>query len=58
MSFFGALVGVVIETVKLPVSVAEDFLDTMSGTGDSTGAAISKDAVRDNLERLKAEANK
>lgn len=58
MSFFGAIIGVVIETVKLPVSVAEDVLDTVTLQGDSSGAAISRDAIRANLEQLKREANK
>lgn len=58
MSFFGALVGVVVETTKIPVSLTKDIFDTMSGQGDSSGAAISRDAIRANLEQLKKEANK
>lgn len=49
MGLFRAIVGVVIETAKLPVSIAKDIFMVVPTGGDTH-------ATKDNLERIKAEA--
>jgi hypothetical protein len=51
MSLFSALVGVVIESVKLPISIAKDVFMVVPTGGDTH-------ETEKNLERIKKEAEK
>lgn len=60
MSFFGAIVGTVVETVKLPVAVVRDTL-TMGGTlslGQNPDFRLKDTYTAEQLERIKNEADK
>ena len=52
MGLFSALVGVVIETAKLPMDVVVDVV-TLGGTADGEGSRVVK-----RLEEIKEEAEK
>ena len=52
MGLFGAIVGTVVETVKLPVAVARDVV-TLAGAIDNNG----RPHTLDQLNRIKDEAD-
>lgn len=58
MSFFGAIVGVTVETIKLPFNVLADVGDTMMGETDGGQSLVHTLNTKENIENLKREANK